>query len=117
MEAKQDPGWLAMEMCGYSDQALCAPQLRGPLWLKLRAGDGIVRDLEREALRPKKGVDQPRAGAQGDFRGDSDCVVSPQFNMQWADTFSKYVALPSFLWGSARRNPCSPEAKATHLGW
>ena len=75
MEAKQDSGWLAVEMCRHSEQALCAPQLQGPLvWLKLRAGDDIIRDPEREALRPKKGVDQARAGAQGDFRGGCMCV-------------------------------------------
>lgn len=57
--------WLAVEMCGQGDQAPCVPRLQCPVWLKPRVWSGKIRDPEKEALRPKKCMEQARAGAQG----------------------------------------------------
>lgn len=68
---------LAVEMCGQGDQAPCVPWLQCPMWLKPRFWGGKIRDPEKEALRPKKCVEQARAGAQGRFPW-AQCVHTAQ---------------------------------------
>jgi hypothetical protein len=60
-------------MCGQGKAGPLGTPAPGPTSVLKPRWGGTIRDPEREALRPKKYVEQGKAGLKDDFRGR--CVV------------------------------------------
>lgn len=100
--------WLAIEMYGQGEQAPCVPQLLLPVWVKPRGGSGKIRDPEKEALRPKKCVEQASSGAQGRFPWGQHVHTAQGWEnyVQGESLVSVWLCLPSFM-------ICMPELLAS----